>query len=551
MRSVLCLLALVVCIPPAAPATYTVLPDGSGDYPTIQAALDAAGGGDIVELGDGTFTGDGNRDLSFGGQAIHLRSASGDRDACVIDCQGSQSAPHRAFVIDSGEGSGTILEGFTITGGAAWRTGSGAPPADARGGGIYCSGASPVIRHCVLSANAAEFDGGALYSTEAAAPRLEDCLFTLNHASSGGGVLCNSDATSFETCTFTGNTARNGGALAWRESSVSLDACTFTGNTADVASGAISAGNASAPSIHDCTFTANAAAYGGAVTCYGGGTPTFSDCVFTGNSATGGGDWPAGCGAAIFTDVFSSPAITACTFHDNHASVDGGGLYTNGTQTHISGCTLDGNEAAGSGGGIYCDSDFPEVVDCLFKYNSADAAGGGIFLRGGFPAVNGCTFYSNEAADGGGVAVEAGTFAIASCTLQWNAAARGGGAAVLSGGAVTLSAVLIVSSRAGEAVACENCASIVLTCCDLYANEGGDWEGASITDQLGADGNISASPHFCYAQPRLYDDWSVHEDSPCAAAQSSCGLIGAWPADCSDTPVREVRWGTIKALFRR
>ena len=50
-------LLLILCLGAAA-ETYVVTPDGTGDFPTIQTAIDAAGDGDIIELTDGTFTGD-------------------------------------------------------------------------------------------------------------------------------------------------------------------------------------------------------------------------------------------------------------------------------------------------------------------------------------------------------------------------------------------------------------------------------------------------------------------------------------------------------------
>ncbi|MCK4414565.1 MAG: hypothetical protein KAY32_13585 [Candidatus Eisenbacteria sp.] len=56
------LLAASACA--AGAETYLVLPDGTGDFPTIQAAIDAALDGDEILLADGTFTGDGNRDLT-------------------------------------------------------------------------------------------------------------------------------------------------------------------------------------------------------------------------------------------------------------------------------------------------------------------------------------------------------------------------------------------------------------------------------------------------------------------------------------------------------
>ncbi len=38
-----------------------------GDYPTIQAGIDAAVNGDEVVVADGIYTGEGNRDIDFGG----------------------------------------------------------------------------------------------------------------------------------------------------------------------------------------------------------------------------------------------------------------------------------------------------------------------------------------------------------------------------------------------------------------------------------------------------------------------------------------------------
>jgi pectin methylesterase-like acyl-CoA thioesterase len=66
-------LLLISTSTPAFAATYVVSPDGSGDFPTIQAAIDAAVDGGIIELTDGTFTGDGNRDIDYAGKSITVR----------------------------------------------------------------------------------------------------------------------------------------------------------------------------------------------------------------------------------------------------------------------------------------------------------------------------------------------------------------------------------------------------------------------------------------------------------------------------------------------
>ncbi|MCK4305987.1 MAG: hypothetical protein KAY24_17240, partial [Candidatus Eisenbacteria sp.] len=79
----------------AVAETYTVQPDGAGDYPTIQAAIDAVVDGDVIELTDGNFYGDGNRDLDYLGKAITVRSQSGIQLGSIIDCEGSEVEPHR------------------------------------------------------------------------------------------------------------------------------------------------------------------------------------------------------------------------------------------------------------------------------------------------------------------------------------------------------------------------------------------------------------------------------------------------------------------------
>ena len=56
---------------------------GSMNGAPLQAAIELAEDGDVVELLDGVFTGPGNRDLSLLGKSITVRSASGDVDIQV------------------------------------------------------------------------------------------------------------------------------------------------------------------------------------------------------------------------------------------------------------------------------------------------------------------------------------------------------------------------------------------------------------------------------------------------------------------------------------
>jgi len=83
-----------------------------GDYPTIQAGIDAAQDGDTVLVADGTYQGVGNYDLDFLGKAITVRSANGP-NRCVIDCE----ELGLGFYFRTDEGPDAVVQGFTIAAG--------------------------------------------------------------------------------------------------------------------------------------------------------------------------------------------------------------------------------------------------------------------------------------------------------------------------------------------------------------------------------------------------------------------------------------------------
>jgi len=196
--------------PPALPppvSVYLVKPDSTGDFPTIQAALDSAADGEIIELADGTYAGDGNRDLDCGGKNLIVRSENRDPQVCIIDCAGSEADPHRGFVFGAGEGRETVLEGVTITNGF-----------HDNGGGIRCWGASPTLLNVVLSNNSAT-RGGGLYCAFSS-PRVLGVTFYQNSATLGGGVACvTRSAPEFQNTTFCANSSPDGACLFCRETS--------------------------------------------------------------------------------------------------------------------------------------------------------------------------------------------------------------------------------------------------------------------------------------------------------------------------------------------
>lgn len=209
----------------AGATTYLVLPDGSGDVPSIASALALAVHGDVIELGDGVFSGPGNRNLDLAGLRVTLRSRSGNPRACVIDVDGNAGDPARALLCVSGEMSSTRIEGIGFRGGYLT-----AP--DEAGGAVLCVGSSPSFEGCRFRGNYSAWAGGALAAMEGAAPVIDDCEFSGNVAAYGGGVVVMDASADLDGCVVNGNWAseRGGGLYVGDHSNLSLSGSTVVWN---------------------------------------------------------------------------------------------------------------------------------------------------------------------------------------------------------------------------------------------------------------------------------------------------------------------------------
>ncbi len=217
------------------PNVLLVRPDGTGDAPTIQAALDIAAVGDTIRLADGTYTGPGNRDLVFQGKDVVVCAAAADPALCVVDCGGSEAEPHRFGYLESGEGTGAQVRGLTIRGG--WQS--------TYGGALRLKSTSPVFADCVFIGNtvgSSTQTGGAV-AASGGAPRFERCVFTGNRAGFGGAVSVRGSATpTFTDCLFYANYADQGGAalgVSNLGTVVTVTGCTFADHTSYGSSGVI------------------------------------------------------------------------------------------------------------------------------------------------------------------------------------------------------------------------------------------------------------------------------------------------------------------------
>ena len=275
--AICCAVTFILLLASANAATYTVHPDGSGDYPTIQAAIDAAFDGDIIELIDGTFSGDGNRDLDYLGMAIVVCSQSDNPRACIIECDAHAADPHRGVYFRRDEGAGSVLRGVTIR-----------HACYPQGGAIMCeNGASPTITNCIFRDNVSSdsyVGGGAIWCE--GEPTISECLFEANTASRGGAVFCvEYVAVTFEDCIFRANYASNkGGAVYSYQNAVFMN-CIFEDNEAGDEGGAMLGGSLI---LEECTFYGNSATNrASALLCLDG----YSDvqfCTLFGNSSANG-----------------------------------------------------------------------------------------------------------------------------------------------------------------------------------------------------------------------------------------------------------------------
>ncbi len=363
---------------------------GVGDdykpFYTIQHAIDQALDGDTVIVKPGTYTGDGNRDIDFGGKSLVLMSEYG-ADSTIIDGDSNMGNPDswgRAFIFQSNEDSLAVVSGFTIT-----RTKS------SQRGGIVCNQSSPKILNCKFINNQ---HSGALYCTESS-PYIIDCLFENNRAG----------ASEYKSSTIIdrGIWSSNGGAIKCdTNSNPAFINCTFKDNIADACRGGAVACDSSSPAFINCSFINNFAySRGGAVYSINTSSPSFDSCSFLQNYTI------TGAGGAIACSL-SSPTFSYCLISDNYAddyvglSEFGGGLYLDNSSPLLDNCTIVKNHAYANvidsifgGAGIYCkDTSSPIITNCIIAFNGF---GGSIVCNdsSSIPIISFTDIYGNDHGD--------------------------------------------------------------------------------------------------------------------------------------------------------
>ncbi|MHC4676899.1 MAG: right-handed parallel beta-helix repeat-containing protein, partial [Planctomycetota bacterium] len=341
----------------------------SQNYPTIQAAIDAAGYYDVVVVADGNYTGPGNKNLDFGGKAITVCSENGPNN-CIIDCENSGCG----FDFQNGETENSIVDGFTITNGGY--------------GGIYCEDSSPTIKNCTISNNTI-----GIYGYGGSCPAISNCSISEN---SGCGIYYypshgpDTIIATIANCTISNNT---GGGISCIHGILTITNCIISGNSAENhhdAGGGIYCGYGSVLTITNSTITSNSAGYnnGGGIFCRG--DLKITNCIITGNSAESGGG-----GVECENATITNSNIS------NNTGGWGGGIYCYDGSTTITNCTINGNSARWIGG-IFSNAGSLTVTNCTITGNTENEGyGGGINIYDSTNSmITNCILWGNKSTNG-------------------------------------------------------------------------------------------------------------------------------------------------------
>lgn len=235
-----------------------------GDYPSIQAAIDAAFSGWMIRVGPGIYS----ERLDYAGKSITVESVTG-ATTTIIDGSGAPGSVVRMVYPSSvGGAPAPVLRGFTIRGGTV---GSSLP-------GTAITG------------------GGGLVMVNAIGAVIDSCVFIENAAQGGGGAAVVGGTASFVNCQFESNSsAGNAGGVWLRQAAVILDQCEITANFATLRGGGIYV-NSGDVTVRSTAITGNESGVaGGGIAWLGGPLPMLvAECIVTGNVApSGGGIWSA------------------------------------------------------------------------------------------------------------------------------------------------------------------------------------------------------------------------------------------------------------------
>jgi len=370
-----------VCVCSTAQAETIGVPE---DYPTIQDAIDAAQGGDVIHVSPETYP----ENIDFLGKAITVK---GDAGASSATIDGGQMGS--AVTFQNGEGLSSVLEGFVITNGLY-----------EFGGGVRCEAASPTIMNNTITGNRGEGGigaGGGIYCLNGWPVITGNVIsdnFARGYSGGGAGIFCQGSPAVISANTITRNVTEDS-----EGAGIHLDVCaaTVTNNiiTGNLAYGSPGDGggiyNFYGGSVIDGNLIAgNESTRGGGVFCYYG-SPIITRNRITGNKSIlfAGGGGGVHCWNSSPVIAYNQISHNSTEGRDN----GGGGIDCYYNSHPLIACNLiAANLGYYRGGGIFCDYDSSPTITNNTIVNNLASSGGGIYCAGfSAPTVTNTILWGN------------------------------------------------------------------------------------------------------------------------------------------------------------
>lgn len=361
----------------------------SPSYPTIQAGLNAAQGGDTVQVAGGTYS-----ESMFWPFRNGIVLVGAGKDITIVNGNRLDPGLYMAF---TGIDSTTVVRDIGIRNGG-----------DA---GITLYTAAPIIESCAVDSSRS---GPGIYCLGGAQARIRSCRISNNM---GSGIRCESSSPKVSENAIFGNSASpNGGGIYCYDSSPTLTGNTISGNSANSGSGGGIYCCLLSPTLAGNTISGNSAYNGGGI---------FSDCcspTLTGNTISGNSASDQGGGFYCYSGYNnSSPTLTGNTIFGNSAN-KGGGIYFWWAFPTLTGNTIADNFAAFGGGGLYCGGySSPVLTENTICRNTTQGDGGAFGLFGATPQLLRNTLTENSAGNrGDGIYAESSSPGISACNIAYN-----------------------------------------------------------------------------------------------------------------------------------
>ncbi len=255
---------------------------------SLETALNSAVDGDVLYLGEGTYTGDMSGNVA---RVSHSLSLLGGWDGAATGAPARDPQAHPSILdgegvrraVFVGAGLSVVLDGLTVQNGYV----------EGEGGGVYASGSNLTVQDC-------RFEGNYAFITGAA------------NAYGGGIRLINGNLTARDSL-FLYNDAYCNGCSAPR-------------------GGGVSVSSQGSVVVDHCEFRGNDSWHGAALDIYspGGGTLLIEDSLFlqNGQGTSVGVGYTGYAGGVYMAGV--SATLTACVFQENEAANDGGAIRASG-----------------------------------------------------------------------------------------------------------------------------------------------------------------------------------------------------------------------------